>query len=97
MVLSPIKGMKEDALCFQDRMFQKMVESALDCFGNDRITLFSMPGDVKIDLAVNVFGMRFLPELRPLKRPNVKDGASETSRKTAGLPALRASLVNEAR
>ena len=55
MILSPIKGMKEDALCFQDRMFQKMVESALDCFRNDRITLFSIPGDVKIDLAVNVF------------------------------------------
>ena len=55
MVLSPIKGMKKDTICCQDRVFQKMVESTLDCFGNDRITLFSMPGDVKIDLAVNVF------------------------------------------
>ena len=95
MILSAVHGLEDYTLCVTDCVFEEMVQSRLDC-ADYGIIYFSMPRDMKIDFAVDVFWHGEDSLVRPLKQPVRLFGASETSRTTAGLIALRASPMNRA-
>jgi hypothetical protein len=54
---------------FEDTVRQVVIKTIFDTFANHRQTVFCMPGNVKIDLAV--YGVGHIVEVRTLKRPVV--------------------------
>ena len=87
--------MEDYTLRVTDCVFEEIVQSRLDC-ADYGIIDFSVPRDMKIEFAVDVFRHGEDSLVRPLKRPVRIVRRVGTSRTTAGLIALRASPMNRA-
>ena len=93
MVFGSIDGVEANALGLAGFVFEIMMDAILYVFDEHRIAELCVPRDVEIDFAVDIFGHRIGKAAEAASRGF---GRTLTSRKTAGLFALRASLVNEA-
>ena len=93
MVFGSIDGVEANALSLAGLVFQIMMDAILNGFDEDRIAELCVPRDMQIDFTVDVLGHRCSKAAEAASRDTWR---TVTSRKTAGLFALRASLVNEA-